>query len=352
MINVKRLKESVTDQQMLYLMKTLDVEMRKTTPEYYIFESKCCKTNYHNRSPKLYYYKKTHSFYCYSCQFSGDIFVFLQHCLKCSFIQALQYVCDKLGIDAELYERAVPKYNYQWQDYYSQFLTINKSTQQELKVYDDNVLKLFDNRYHSSWIDWGLSMSVMDYFEIKWYSLQQQIVIPVRDANDNLVGIRARNTSPCAKAKYIPLQTLDGEIYSFPTNMILYGEKQNESFIKQSKTLWLVEGEKSVLKSAQWFGINKNPTLAMFGGNLSQYNKEYILRLGVKEVVLIADRDFDSVDSYEYKMWEKKVNRISEQLRNYCNFKVAWDKEFQLNKKENLFDGDKNYFERMIDECK
>lgn len=349
MVNVKKFKQSITDQQILYLMLSLDIEMKKTTPEYFIFESKCCKQDYHKRSPKLYYYKKTNSFFCYSCQLSGDIFVLIQHLIQCNFVQALQFICDKLCIDSELYERQAPRYNYQWQDYYSQFLAIPKA-QQELKVYDDNILDLFSEKYHDSWIDYGLSIEVMKHFEIKWYDLQQQIVIPVRDANDNLIGIRARNINPCAKAKYIPLQTLDGEIYSFPTNMILYGEKQNENYIKQHKTLWLVEGEKSVLKSAEWFGMENNPTLAMFGGNLSQCNKEYILRLGVREVILIADRDFDAIDSVEYKIWKRKTDRITEQLRNYCKFKVVWDKEFKLNKKDNLFDGDKEYLEKMMEE--
>lgn len=301
LINIKQLKDSLTINDIISLMSELDADYNSINDSEIHFKSICHESN----SYKLYYYVESQNFYCHRCAEQWDIFSLIQHVKDCNFVDALNFVCDVLHIDSGTYQqRQLNTYN--WQRDLGRYLKGRHYDYDDLQVYDDKILSFFDKKYHESWISFGLSEKTLETFEIKWYQRTQSIIIPVYDNNYNLVGIRSRNILPDANVKYIPTSMLDGTTYKFPTNMILYGSWINEETIKRQKICYLAEAEKSVLKLAEWLGIDNNPSLAMFGSNLSKYNRDYIVSLGVNEVILIADRDFEEYDTEEYKQWEEK----------------------------------------------
>ncbi|MGL5691012.1 MAG: hypothetical protein ACRDD8_09350, partial [Bacteroidales bacterium] len=225
------------------------------------------------------------------------------------------------------------------------------STKSGLRIYDNHILNFLDNGYHSSWLNHGINEEVMEAYKIGWYSRNNAITIPVFDSEMNLVGIRCRNVDPKVVdmgLKYIPLTLLDGSTYSFPTNSILYGVQFNEPYIKHTKRVLLCESEKAVLKLASWYGIDKNNSLAMYGHNLSTFNRDYLLSLGIEEVIIVADRDYKEHDE-EYDEWEKSIFKLAKMFKGFVKVYVAYDKEFLLGYKDNITDGNKETFEYYMD---
>lgn len=108
-------------------------------------------------------------------------------------------------------------------------------------MYDDKILNFFDDIYHQTWIDDNITIATMQKYEIKWYNLQQEIIIPVRNVCGDLVGIRSRTLKSDASCKYRPTQMLDGTMYKFPSKALLYGEYQNQYNIQRHKKVVLAE---------------------------------------------------------------------------------------------------------------
>lgn len=342
MINVKQLKQNLTVDDIILLMSELNADYNKIDDNEIHFKSICHNSN----SYKLYYYIESKNFYCHRCAKSWDIISLVQDIKSYNFVDALDFICDILHIDSGTYQqRQLNVYN--WQRDLGRYLRVRHYSYDELQVYDDKILSFFDKKYHESWISFGLSEKTLEAFEIKWYQRTQSIIIPVYDNNYNLVGIRSRNILPDADVKYIPTSMLDGTTYKFPTNMILYGSWMNEEAIKRNKVCYLAEGEKSVLKLAEWLGIDNNPSLAMFGGNLSKCNRDYIVSLGVNEVILIADRDFEEYDTEEYKQWEEKMFNLAEKFKGFCKVSIMYDVDLKLGYKDNVCDGSKEYFDEI-----
>jgi len=119
---------------------------------------------------------------------------------------------------------------------------------------------------------------------------------------------------------------LNGKYFNFPTNAVFYGINQNIEAIKRKKTVWLVEGEKSVLKFNTWFGKN-NLSLAMYGSNFSKQRREYLLKLGVKSVIIMIDSDFEQYGDKNYQLFEKKVFKIVDMLKGFFEISVCYNNQ-------------------------
>lgn len=348
MINVTQLKNSLTPNDIISILSSLGAECRKESDTELIFDSICHhREDAPNHKPKLYYYIDTNLLLCYSCSWQGDIIALVQHIKDCNFVDALNFICDILHIDSEVYEkRQLTAYN--WQKDLKRYIK-RHTDYDDLRVYDENILSFFDKKYHDSWISFGLSVKTLEAFDIRWYERTQSIIIPVYDNHRNLVGIRSRNILPDSEVKYIPTSLLDGTTYKFPTNMIMYGSWMNEDAIRRQRVCYLAEAEKSVLRLAEWLGVDNNPSLAMFGSTLSKYNRDYIVSLGVNEVILVADRDFEEYDTEEYYQWEEKMCALADKFKGFCKVSIMYDKDLKLGYKDNVCDGSKEYFDEMYE---
>lgn len=355
MINIKQLKQNLKTEDIISIVESLGGTLKKQADDELIFTSICCKADADNHKPKLYYYPNSTkkydglSFHCYKCSETFDIISLVQHQKDCSFMNAVNYICDTIGISSGTYEHEVNPNSYNWQRDLRTYIT-KEQEEVELTVYDESVLNFFDKAYHQDWLDFGISEKVLDFYGIKYYNYRQQVVIPVFDEGKNLVGIRARNMNPNSDAKYIPVSLLNGESFKFPVSYIMYGIWCNEEAIRKKRILYLVEAEKSVLKLATWFGISNNPSLAMYGSNLSDYNRDYLISLGIEEVIIIPDRDFKEIGDDNYNKWVGKIEKQIKMFSAFCRVSVAWDKEMMLEYKDNICDGSKEYFDKMIEE--
>ncbi len=269
----------------------------------------------------LAFNSETRSFYCFSeccCSYSLLSLVKKRRELlgeSCSTYQSLRWICNELGIDFNFKEevKQVNTNIYKWQNSLLKY-TKNKNKNIELRVYNKKILNYFPKIYHTDWIDYGISEEVLDKYNIGWYNYKQQITIPCYRQNGDLIGIRVRNMNPEIDIKYIPLQLLDGTEFNFPTNEVFYGENFNWTNVQRTKSVILVESEKTVMKYESWYGAKNNICLGLYGSVLSNTKLKKLLSWNCETFYICLDSDFESIEYSNndgkitsYEKFEKKL---------------------------------------------
>jgi DNA primase len=161
----------------------------------------------------------------------------------------------------------------------------------------------------------------MEKFNIRYYPSENEIVIPCYNADDDLIGIRARNVDPTRDWKYLPLTMLNRNKYNFkfPTGKTLYGLNHTEENIERVKKVMLFEAEKSVLQCEGYLGKN-NIAVAKYGSNFTEAQRDILLKYDLDEVIICNDFDYKEVgDNEQWEMFERKVYKIGDMLRPYVN---------------------------------
>lgn len=321
------------------------------------------KTICHNKSGgshKLYYYPDTHTFYCYTHCGSFDIYGLIEKVNKTrgnkiGFTEAIKQLGAILGKDINFSKKVYGvqsgvKLINDWD--WLKKIQRKKQIVPQLNNIDKNILKYFDELYPSSWIQEGISLDTMKKYNILFYPEMYQTVIPHLDEKGNLIGIRSRNWRKDLKkkAKYIP--TYIGEKgYNHPLSYSLYGLYQNKETIKKKKKAMIVEGEKSCLFSDTFYGDN-NFVVAMCGSNLSKYQANLLLNLGIEEVIIALDKEYFILDSPDYQKYLDKVKKIARHFAPYCRTYHLTDTHGMLGLKESPLDVTKEELEQIMKQDK
>lgn len=349
-MDTKQFKQQLNIDEIITLIESLGGTLTSQTNSECIFTSICCKLNADKHSPKLYYYKQSHSFYCYKESRQYDVFslveaVWLMHDKEFYFRDIVQYILSTLGYSEQDF-RAKPKAS--WRDDAKLFLT------HVPKVYNTNTypvsdLKRFDNKLPLEWINEGISTDSMHKYKIGYYSLCDCTTIPVLNIEGELVGIRGRYWRPedIEQGKYRPVSTLN-TTYKFATGGVLYGLYQNMETIKKTRTVWLLEGEKSVLKADTWFGANSVAT-ALFGSAISKQQIKQLAELEVEKVVVMLDSDFKNIGDEDYNNFLEKTNKIIKALNPYFSVELCYNNIGLDGYKYSPFDFSKNEFNRLYE---
>ena len=240
-------------------------------------------------SHKLYYYPDTKLFVCYTCCGGMDVFGLVSKLEDCSYGDAIKIVTKRLGLSNANRKGFNPKYEYE-QDYNTGMLNYKKYIEaKEQTIYDENILKCFDaNTFYKGWIDEGISIETMQKFGIEWDAYEKKIIIPNRDINGNLIGVRRRYIDNPGEEKYKPIW-FDGTFYTFKTGYSLYGLYQNQDIIRKTRRAVIFEGEKSVMKCDSYFG--DYPAVATYTCNITDYQIKMLTELGVNKIILAYDQD-------------------------------------------------------------
>lgn len=294
----------------------------------------CHNIDIKDAHPNLRFNLDNRVFTCFSsCSCSYNIYTLLQKRYKLigksdRSIDILKYICEFKGIkfNFSINNSPLTSNKSNWKKILSKY---NKDIKTFDKiVYDKKDIEIFSKKYHTDWLDYGISEEVLDKYNIRYYDYQSQIVIPCYDKVGDLIGIRIRNMNPDCNAKYKPLKTLDGTLYAFPTEYYFYGENFNLERIRKRKEVWLVEAEKSVLKAETWFG-DDNITLGLYGLNLSPQKVNTLISAGVNVAVIMIDSDFHTMneDNEEYEIFEKNVEKLAQQLKPYMKVYVCYNNQ-------------------------
>lgn len=345
MIDIQKLKEKIGNDEIIYLMDRLGVPLISSTSQYLLYPSICHHpADWKSHKNKLYIYDGGIA-HCYSCGFHGDIISLVCKIKSYDFMDAVNYICKVLKISADNID--LDENIDSWKKDLGRFLPGYEPPKEPLKIYDKSVLDSFEKFYHQSWLDDGISISSMDKYRIGWYGRNSQISIPVFDVDGNLVGIHARNTrkeSIEKGYKYVPLRTLNQE-YKFPTGLVLYGLYQNLEAIKTSKSVILFEAPKSVLQLESI--AENNNSLALFGWNCTKAKRDMIVELGVNDVSIAIDKQYETKGDDKFKIYVKQVKKMADLFKPYCNVSVIWDNKGLLDYKNSPTDKGKDVFDKL-----
>ena len=346
MLDIAAIKAQITDDDIIALMDSMGIPLVSANSQYQLYPSACHHSDWERHKNKLYYYVQSQRWHCYSCSGDWDTIGLVQHLRKCTFNQAVDYICSTLGIAAT--ELDIRQDVDNWQRDLRRWLpNADYDEPTELTSYDPAVLSAFDHLYPTEWLDYGITRDSMDKFGIGWYARQACISIPVVQ-NGQLVGVRGRYTKrqDVDKGKYRPIAMLDGTVLKFSTNQCLYGLDQNKAAIEKCHQVLLFESEKSILKADSW---NIHNALAIFGSNISKRHIEMLLELGVNDVVLCMDSDYRKVGDDDFQFFVAKMRKLAGKLRGYFNVSIIYNNQDYDGYKYSPVDFDRWQFDKLYE---
>ena len=317
-----------------------------------------CKTICHGGdSHKLYYYDNTNLFRCYTgCDDpTFDIFELVRRVKgrelgeEYPLPRAIQFVAEYFGFAATVTNHEVEDISedLKYAENYDRIANISLDTQiVELKTYDDAFLKNFPRPILGPWIKDGISKEVMDYYEICYDPKNCGIIIPHRDINGSLIGVRERfliEEDAERFGKYRPFKS-GKKMYNHPLSFSLYGLYQNKNNIKAMKKAFIFESEKSVMQYATMFGQENNIALGICGSSFINYQAWLLINLGVKEIIIGLDRQFQELNDNEHKKLVKNLKGIQNKYGQFVTLSFLFDKDMTLSYKASPTDEGKEKF--------
>lgn len=311
---------------------------------------------HHGSKQKLYYYKESQMFHCYTecgqMDVIGLVMGFKEYEQE-EFQKAINWICLQLNIDNCEYGFGKQEQISDWDFIRKYKRNIKKEIEYKpLTIYDKRTLNIFQKFYTREWIDEGISIDTMRKYNILYSTWQQKIIIPHFDIDNQLIGIRGRSLMEediDLFGKYGPFK-IGKTFFNHPLGQNLFGLNHNVNAIKTKRKIMLVEAEKSVLQTDTMFGED-NFTVALCGSNLTDFQRSLILKLGVKEVIVALDKQYETLDSEECKKWAKHIkDKIIDKLSPYFCVTVLWDVSDLLNYKDSPTDRGKEVLLQLMDQ--
>lgn len=326
--------------ELLYRLGAVEV---REEPGRLITNTICHNENAEEASLKLYYYDNSRLFMCYTECGAMTIFTFLKHYYETRGIDYNWYSdIYKVILDCSNFD---PFNNFVNQKYKSIKDKYKKPEDVKLPTYPNGIIDCFIKYYPVEWLNDGISKETMDKFNIRFSTIQNKIIIPHYNVNNELVGIRGRaldNWEIENVGKYLPVQ-IENKWYSHPLSLNLYGLNITKDNIKKQGYCFLFEGEKSVLQMDSF--KQPNCGVAVCG---SQFNKHALKILltecNPKEIVICFDKE-ELPNSHKYF---DKLYSIGRKYQNYCNFSFIYDRDNLLELKDSPTDKGEEVFNKLL----
>ena len=318
-------------------------------------------------SHKLYYYPNTNLFRCYTdCADVFDIFELTRKVMsreqpkaredsEWNLPEAIDYIAKKFGFASNTnntgFEDLSTVKDLALFDQYDRIKNISTETQEvELKEYQSDILKHLPHPKIEPWLKEGISQESMDNHGICFDPKNYGIVIPHFDINNRLVGIRERTLIKENEiyGKYRPA-LIGKQLYNHPLSFNLYNLNMSKDNIKRNKKAFIFEGEKSCLLFSSYFGQENDITVAVCGSALSSYQVKILLDLGVEEMIIAFDKQFQELGDKEHLGWVKKLKDINKKYSKYVKVSYMFDKWNILGYKSSPIDEGREKFIELFE---
>lgn len=358
--DVNAIVDSLTPNDVIKICTDLGSEgVRRGSKGELIFQTIC----HGGHSYKLYYYHEPSGnypgriFHCYTgCADSFGIFELVIRVNRSqgkniSWYRAVSYVANMTNNLIYSSHTASKKHLIDDFTWINKLKATNGSETEEFAPINENILDMFNYTPHEEFLNAGISSEALSQFEISYWGLTNQIVIPHRDYRQQLIGIRGRyldQEDVDAIGKYVPLN-IEGKWLSHKLSNNLYGIHINQDKIKSCKKVLLVEGEKSVMQNHTYFG-DDDFSLAVCGSEISTNQIRILLEyLGVEEVVLAFDKEYDDPEALTADIYRNKLYKLIAPLIPYCRVCILWDKLNLLSQKDSPTDRGKDTLLKLLD---
>lgn len=342
-LDYKQVIENLTEESVKKILDYLEIPWQDKG-SHLICKTACHNEDLNKASWKLYYYKNTNLFVCYTDCGAMNIFRFLEHYYETReipynwFSDILEFIVSfgenrfSEGFSTGTYKSEKEKF-------------LPKKQRKDLPVYPIGLLDVFTKYYPVEWEQDGITHAAMDKFKIRFSSIQNKIIIPHFNVKGEMVGIRGRALNDYDIenfGKYMPIQ-IEDKWYSHPLSLNLYGLNETVKNIRSYGICYVFESEKSVLL-ADAFDF-PNCSVASCGSQFNKYQLDILMRTArPREIVICFDNEEKpGSDLYFQKLW-----KICEKYKNYCNFSFIYDRENLTQKKQSPVDIGQSVFEKLL----
>lgn len=315
--------------------------------------------NHSSGSMKLYYSTTSKTFRCFThCSTNYDIYSLVQKVFEnrgktLTFRASIDYVAKVtgrgfgfgFGADVEIEDSTNEELD--WMNSVSAPVKIQPP---EIKYYNESILEVFSS--HGSpteFIGDNISKSALDKYGIRYYDKGERIVLVNRHwESGKIIGLRGRYIGEHSDgiAKYMPL-VIQGHTYSYPTFINLYGLWENKEQITKIKKVIIFESEKSVLQCSTFYGEN-NFAVALSGRNISQFQIDILLNLGIESVIIALDKQFRDADTRLEREDIAFILRMGRKFAPYVRTYTLFDTEGVLEYKDAPSDKNKATLEFLL----
>lgn len=344
-MDYKQIIDNLDINSIVELMKKLGADRYEEKEKFFIFPTICHNINSAEASMKLYLYKDTKLFVCYTSCSKMSIFKFLK-----AYYETRQIEYDWFE---DIYNVVLncgnfrPKEGFDTTQYHSlkeKYQIRKKSV--ELQKYSNGILDMFMKNYPVEWLNDGISKRAMDKYNIKYSVSQNKIIIPHYDINNNLIGIRGRALNEWEIeniGKYMPIQ-IEKKWYAHPLSLNLYGLNHTKENIKKYGICYIGEAEKFCLQSESF--SFPNCSCAVCGSQFNKYQLDILMKnCQPKEIVICFDKEEkDKEDKYFFKLYN-----LCKKYINYCKMSFIYDTENLLKLKESPTDCGENVFKKLLE---
>lgn len=272
-----------------------------------------CLCPFHNdTNPSMVVSQEKQIYKCFSCDAGGNVISFVQNYEKISFVEALIKLASSAGIELD-----IDKYDAsnttgsEYKTYYKmnneasnlfEYLLLENRNDQSMKFLkdrdiNDEIAKVFKIGYASTnnvvtnllkGKDYDLNAAV----EIGLLSLkdnayhdtyQNRFTYAISDLNNNIVGFTCRAIGD-ATPKYI--NSLESKIFN--KSSILYNINNAKDTIKQTKSVYILEGPHDVIA---FYRAGIKNVVATMGTAFTKEHLALLKSIGVNQVILGFDGD-------------------------------------------------------------
>ena len=296
-----------------------------------------------NGSHKLYYYENTHLFKCYTgCAETGGFDIFdltrkimkIQSNIEMSLYDAQIYIINFFSLDVVFDFQKDTEKNLDFQIFNKWRRNKTADEQQkriEFQFFDSSVLRWLPRKDIVPWVREGIDQEIMDNHWIRFDPYSYGIVIPHFDIKNRLIGIRERTLIKDNEVygKYRPA-IIDGKMYNHPLGFNLYNLNWSWANIQKTKKVIIGEGEKFCLMYCSMFGYENDITVACCGSNLTSHQFKLLQDLGVEEIVIAFDKQFQKPGDDEWQRWTKKLTEIHRKYSGFVKISFMFDIEGNL----------------------
>ncbi|MGL5713493.1 MAG: CHC2 zinc finger domain-containing protein [Paraclostridium sp.] len=342
---IQTILENLTDEEIISLLEHYGAETRKVRNKEIIFTSIC----HNSESSKLYYYKESHIFKCWSnCGSIGDLVELLVHINNYEKGDAIKEIKSFFSISSTPTLRRG-------------FRTRKKYERPNISDVEIELLESPSKPYIYTmfkciplpeWEEEYIDYKSLQVFDIRYNFYNQQIIIPhfCHYRDKTIVGIRVRNSDEYTIehfGKYSPMYS-EGNLYNHPLSQTLYGLHISKHSIRKYKKVQVFEGEKACLQSYTAFGDN-TISVSLCGSNCSIMQKKILIDLEIEEWIWCMDKQYSTKE--EEIEWHNKIEKMSIDLIEMgIKVTTVWDnlENGLLKHKDSPLDKGRDIFKQLI----
>lgn len=350
MVDYRAIIKTLQPEEIIKMMTELGADRYEDKPGWIVFPTICHNEVPEEASMKLYWYKDKKFFMCYTECGGMSIFQFLKEYYETRNI-LYNWKTDILDFVLSIGGQSFLKLKQKGAEPHVKRLVDRYKRKEEnikLPEYNEGVLNVFSNYYPPEWIDEGITTDAMRKFEISFYTPQKKIIIPHRSISGNLVGIRGRALDPWEVeniGKYMPVQ-VQGQWYSHPLSLNLYGLYQNKQNIKDYNVVYIFEGEKSVLtlESFQF----PNVGVAVCGNNINRFQMNLLRPFKPNEIIICFDKEKDTERRGKRLSYFDKIYEMAEKYIDYYDVSFIHDVDNLLDWQDSPVDKGERVFKELL----